>query len=92
MTRPTDPRGAARRGADNQDTGYTLDAPRVVRGKRWPAPADIRGINRYQRQRQTTGCCVVCGKQTDALGVTCKATACVACWVFGHDEAQHEER
>ena len=61
------------------------DPLRIVRGKHWPAPSDIAGITRYQRQRQYTGCCVVCGSPTDAPGVTCKAVACVRCWVLGHE-------
>ena len=54
--------------------------------KRWPAPGDVRGINAAIRQRERTGRCVVCGQPTDAPGVTCKATACLSCWVLGHDE------
>lgn len=85
MTRPTDTRGADRRGSDNQDMGYTLDAlARTVRGKRWTAPTDIYGIARYTRQRQITGCCVVCGEPTTMPGVTCKAVDCISCWVLGH--------
>ena len=62
------------------------DPLRIVHGKRWPAPSDIAGITRYVRQRAATGRCVVCGQPTDAPVVTCKATACLSCWVLGHDE------
>ena len=91
MTRPTDPRGNARRGASpfGDETGYDIpnDAPaRIVTGKRWPAPQDITGITRYMRQRATTGRCVVCGQPTDTPGVTCKSTSCLSCWILGHDE------
>ena len=90
MSRPPDPRKAHRRGATpfGDDTGYDIHnaAGRIVHGKRWPAPSDIAGITRYVRQRAATGRCVVCGQPTDAPGVTCKATACLSCWVPGHDE------
>lgn len=89
-TRPADPRRNARRGSsDASEAGYAIavehDQPAVNRGKRWPAPQDIAGITRYQRQRQYTGCCVVCGSPTDADGVTCKAPACVRAWVLSHE-------
>lgn len=85
MSRQNDLRGAARRGSDNQDTGYGVAIGATAhRGKRWPAPADIHGITRYMRQRQATGRCVVCNEPTDTPGVTCKKPACVACWVLGH--------
>ena len=87
-TRPTDPRGNARRGStDAGDLGYTAaNHAAPSRGKRWPAPSDIYAINRYTRQRIATGRCVVCGATTTTPGVTCKATSCVSCWVLGHDE------
>ena len=86
-TRPTDPRGADRRGSDNADIGYHLDTPaRVVTGRCWPAPDTIQRINAYARQRAATGRCVVCGQPTDSPGVTRKATACLSCWILGHEE------
>lgn len=84
-TRPTDPRGANRRGSDNADLGYRVDVPaRIVAGKRWATPSDIHGILRYTRQRAATGRCVVCGATTTTPGVTCKSIMCISCWVLGH--------
>ena len=92
MTRPPDPRGAERRGSSpfGDATGYDIpnDAPaHPVRGKRWPAPDTIQRINTYARQRAATGRCVVCGQPTTMPGVTCKSTACLSCWILGHEEA-----
>jgi hypothetical protein len=88
MTRPTDPRGANRRGStDSSDLGYTAANHATPHtGKRWPAPGDIYGISRYMRQRANTGRCVVCGSPTDAPGLTCKSTNCLSCWILGHEE------
>lgn len=88
-TRPTDPRGASRRGStDAGDLGYTVaNGATPARGKRWPTPSDIRGINAAMRQRERTGRCVVCGKPAgDMAGATCKATNCIRCWVLGYEE------
>jgi hypothetical protein len=84
-SRPTDPRGAARRGNDNSDIGYGVanDASRPVAAIRFSPPADIHGITRYMRQRQATGLCVVCGKPAPMAGATCKSPGCVRAWVFG---------
>jgi hypothetical protein len=86
-TRPTDPRGNARRGSDNADLGYgAAIGAAPAEAKRWPAPDTIYKINAFARQRASTGRCVVCGTPTDTPGVTCKATNCVSCWVLGREE------
>jgi hypothetical protein len=85
MTRPTDPRGASRRGNDNADLGYTAatGAAFPVATIRFTPPQDIHGITRYMRQRAATGLCVVCGQPAPIAGATCKAPGCVRAWVFG---------
>jgi hypothetical protein len=86
MTRPTDPRGASRRGStDASDIGYTAaNGATASRGKRWPAPDNIRGINAAIRQRERTGLCVVCGQPAgDIGGATCKEVVCIRAFVMG---------
>ena len=85
MTRPTDQRGAARRGSDNGDlgSGAANGASFPVAAIRFSPPADIRGITRCVRQRAATGLCVVCGQPAPMAGATCKSPGCVQAWVFG---------
>jgi len=84
-SRPTDRRGAARRGSDNADLGYGAanGASFPVATIRFSPPNDIHGISRYMRQRQATGLCVVCGQPAPMAGATCKSPGCVRAWVFG---------
>jgi hypothetical protein len=87
MNRPSDPRGASRRGGtDAGDLGYTVAnaAPSRPRSHlRYSPPQDIHGITRAMRQRAATGLCVVCHQPAPLLGATCKAPACVQAWIFG---------
>ena len=86
MSRPTDPRGAKRRGGtDSADLGYTAaNGAARQHAKRWPAPDSIRQLNNLIRQRERTGLCVVCGQPAgDMGGATCKQKACIAAFVLG---------
>lgn len=86
-SRPTDPRGASRRGGtDAGDLGYTVanGAPAPVkRHTRYSPPQDIHGITKAMQQRAATGLCVVCHQPAPIPGATCKAPDCVRAWVFG---------
>jgi len=84
-SRPTDRRGASRRGSDYGDFGYDAanGAAFPAAAVRFTPPADIHGITRYIRQRQATGLCVVCGQPAPMAGATCKSPGCVRAWVFG---------
>ena len=87
MTRPTDPRGASRRGStgfgENIGLDVDPDASFPVATIRFSPPADIHGITRYMRQREATGLCVVCRQPAIGGGVTCKQPQCIRAWVFG---------
>jgi hypothetical protein len=89
MTRPTDPRGASRRGGtDAGDIGYTVangapSRPHRPQGLRYSPPQDIHGITRAMQQRAATGLCVVCHQPAPLSGATCKAPDCVRAWIFG---------
>ena len=84
-SRPTDPRGASRRGNDHSDLGYgAANGHTASHGKRWPAPSNIHQINNLIRQRERTGRCVVCGKPAGNMGgATCKSVACIRAFVLG---------
>lgn len=87
MTRPTDPRGASRRGGtDAGDLGYTAANTAPTHGKRhtrYSPPQDVQGIAKAMRQRAATGLCVVCHQPAPTPGATCKMPDCVRAWVFG---------
>ena len=90
-TRPTDDRGATRRGNDNSDLGYGVASRHTaIHGKRWPAPDNIYKINNLIRQRERTGLCVVCNQPAgDIGGATCKSAACIRAFVMGRMEPEN---
>jgi len=84
-TRPTDPRGASRRGptAFGEETGYDIANDAQPKPRTFHPPSGIRQINAAIRTAQASGKCAVCGQPVSGGGATCKQPACISKWVLG---------